>query len=440
MGFVLTEPYYLSRGKYNEMKKHLSHLLKCLLPAAVLLAMASQVFAASEGTAPVGPGQTLVISAEGEQTVLDTAELVEEHDSNPIRWQNQYQNARVLSIGTVSEIKMDEFVVLEDESYTPKAVIHTEDGALISVSSNNSVLAELGKGDTIMCTGVITGFLKYSKGFALINTNGNGTAVRKYDEQGGDFAEDLYIMICEYSADNKYKDAVKWTDAFKEMFPDDAKRIDELQVLADKMMGNCYEGTFIRKYDNAFLNTVTDVQELSIEDYGEGYDYYDSNLAADLKTYLSYLVNQGFADQGLAKGTVNGTEDTYEKLTNADNVIIGMAQGEEGYARVIVYAPEAVLARQNNTASEASADEAPADETAGEENAGAENAGTVYTDKDTIQKVQEALNAAGYECGTPDGIAGSKTYAALNQYQTDHGLTVTNDITGELLDSFGIAH
>ena len=29
-----------------------------------------------------------------------------------------------------------------------------------------------------------------------------------------------------------------------------------------------------------------------------------------------------------------------------------------------------------------------------------------YTDKETIQSVQTALNEAGYDCGTPDGIAG----------------------------------
>ena len=32
-----------------------------------------------------------------------------------------------------------------------------------------------------------------------------------------------------------------------------------------------------------------------------------------------------------------------------------------------------------------------------------------YTDKDTVKKVQQALNDAGFDCGTPDGAAGKKT-------------------------------
>ena len=62
----------------------------------------------------------------------------------------------------------------------------------------------------------------------------------------------------------------------------------------------------------------------------------------------------------------------------------------------------------------------------------------IYTDEETIEKVQEALNEAGYDCGTPDGIAGRNTYAAMNEYQEDHELPVTNDITDELLKSLGI--
>ena len=34
------------------------------------------------------------------------------------------------------------------------------------------------------------------------------------------------------------------------------------------------------------------------------------------------------------------------------------------------------------------------------------------------------LDAAGYECGKVDGIAGAKTVAAVRAYQQDHGLAV----------------
>lgn len=56
-----------------------------------------------------------------------------------------------------------------------------------------------------------------------------------------------------------------------------------------------------------------------------------------------------------------------------------------------------------------------------------------YSDAETVKKVQEKLNAEGFDCGTPDGVAGSGTYAALNAYQKENGLSVINAITDELL-------
>lgn len=61
-----------------------------------------------------------------------------------------------------------------------------------------------------------------------------------------------------------------------------------------------------------------------------------------------------------------------------------------------------------------------------------------YSDADTAKKVQEALNAAGYDCGTPDGIIGSGTKGQIEQYQSDNGLTVTGTITDEVLKSLGL--
>ncbi len=57
------------------------------------------------------------------------------------------------------------------------------------------------------------------------------------------------------------------------------------------------------------------------------------------------------------------------------------------------------------------------------------------TDKATVKEVQAALNEAGYNCGTPDGIAGNMTASAISAYQKDKGLEVTGTITDELLSS-----
>ncbi len=68
-----------------------------------------------------------------------------------------------------------------------------------------------------------------------------------------------------------------------------------------------------------------------------------------------------------------------------------------------------------------------------------EIAGVEYTDKSIVQMVQQALNDAGYECGTADGVAGSKTVEAINAYEKEKGINVNGVITDELLDSLGIA-
>lgn len=63
---------------------------------------------------------------------------------------------------------------------------------------------------------------------------------------------------------------------------------------------------------------------------------------------------------------------------------------------------------------------------------------TEYTDQEIIERVQTTLNKLGYDCGTPDGIAGKGTTGAITQYQTDKGLNITGTITHELLISLGL--
>lgn len=58
--------------------------------------------------------------------------------------------------------------------------------------------------------------------------------------------------------------------------------------------------------------------------------------------------------------------------------------------------------------------------------------------KETIRNVQEALNSAGYPCGTPDGIIGNKTKAAISQYRQEHALASGDYIDIDLLSSLGL--
>jgi len=43
---------------------------------------------------------------------------------------------------------------------------------------------------------------------------------------------------------------------------------------------------------------------------------------------------------------------------------------------------------------------------------------------DGVRWIQYMLDAAGYDCGKIDGIAGVKTIAAIRAYQQEHGLDV----------------
>ena len=62
----------------------------------------------------------------------------------------------------------------------------------------------------------------------------------------------------------------------------------------------------------------------------------------------------------------------------------------------------------------------------------------VKVDKQTVKQVQQALNDAGYNCGTPDGMAGKKTHTAISDFQAANGLSVTGEIDEALLTALGI--
>lgn len=59
----------------------------------------------------------------------------------------------------------------------------------------------------------------------------------------------------------------------------------------------------------------------------------------------------------------------------------------------------------------------------------------VYTDKESIRKVQSLLNQAGYDCGSADGVPGKKTNSAILQFERDNGLAESTDITPELIEA-----
>src|SRR5207247_1527069 len=59
---------------------------------------------------------------------------------------------------------------------------------------------------------------------------------------------------------------------------------------------------------------------------------------------------------------------------------------------------------------------------------------------ETVRRAQEALNAAGYAVGVPDGHAGTQTIAAVRRFQTDKSLPVTGSLDQITLDALGVAN
>lgn len=61
-----------------------------------------------------------------------------------------------------------------------------------------------------------------------------------------------------------------------------------------------------------------------------------------------------------------------------------------------------------------------------------------YMGADIIKSVQEALNNAGYDCGTPDGIAGANTKSMISKYRDDHKLLPGEYIAWDLVTSLHV--
>jgi photosystem II stability/assembly factor-like uncharacterized protein len=57
---------------------------------------------------------------------------------------------------------------------------------------------------------------------------------------------------------------------------------------------------------------------------------------------------------------------------------------------------------------------------------------------DTVKRAQESLNAAGYDVGTPDGAAGTRTIAAVRKFQADEGIPVSGKLDDATLTALGL--
>ena len=158
---------------------------------------------------------------------------------------------------------------------------------------------------------------------------------------------------------------------------------------------------------------------------------------------LTLSSNMTIAEQ-LSYAKENGHEYTPPTflIHSDDNDLITM-EGPKAtvtYKRAAAYDPslDALYAQGNDDEATAEAQEAPAEAVEAEAPEQTDSPGEVHKDKATVKAAQQALNEAGYDCGTPDGVAGKNTKSAISSYQTDKGLTVTGTVTDELLASLGL--
>jgi len=59
--------------------------------------------------------------------------------------------------------------------------------------------------------------------------------------------------------------------------------------------------------------------------------------------------------------------------------------------------------------------------------------------EDVVKRAQEALNAAGYNVGTPDGHAGTRTVSAIRGFQADRGIPISGTLDEPTLVALGLA-
>jgi photosystem II stability/assembly factor-like uncharacterized protein len=57
---------------------------------------------------------------------------------------------------------------------------------------------------------------------------------------------------------------------------------------------------------------------------------------------------------------------------------------------------------------------------------------------DEVKRAQEALNAAGYDVGTPDGAAGTRTVSAIRGFQAEKGIPISGKLDDATLTALGL--
>ena len=142
------------------MKKIPALLLASLMAACLLSACGGQsADNSSQQHAQAGNGDVVLINAANEVTNTTAEEMLQTYTDNAVKAADLYDDSYAIVIGNVDSVDTDEYLLVGDLSYTTKATVHLDNGFVISVPSDNEVLLELDKGDTVRILGKIAGIL-----------------------------------------------------------------------------------------------------------------------------------------------------------------------------------------------------------------------------------------------------------------------------------------
>ena len=375
--------------------------------------------------------QVFYVDNNGAVQTTTGKEIVSAYDENPIRYESLFADKMYTIIGNISGIETSKTVFVEDVSYTFDAALIIDDTWVIGLpESRQDILIDFSKGDSVIVTGFLIGKEKHGDSFVLGYAAGHMATIQKNEGQDVESTDFVLDIVNQYVSGFRIQDAYDYLKTYTDSHPNlTDEETEAIEACRDEFLSACYEGTLLLKLEN-YMTKVEGIISTQIAKEGNK-TVYDCTvpveyLAACSKAYTTYLQNSGLSYEGNTSETVNGETDQYATLSN-DNYTVKLAFGSDMTSIRIVILDKNVLVipvPKSIEAQAGAAQEAPVNK--------------IYSDTDTIQKVQQALNDRGYDCGTPDGVSGSKTGAAIQAFQADNGLESTGQIDDLLLGALGL--
>ena len=264
--------------------------------------------------------------------------------------------------------------------------------------------------------------------YKIENNSSKDVSVQMYDSYVEDFKVSTYGGSTINAGKKGISDLSIWEKDYKPYDIDDfkiweskIKICDTDDVLLEKAI-NIHRDAFSSDSDTNEEETQASEPEENIVSNGENNSNTDTSNS-NIETRLSALEEKNKELESQYNDLKNENESLKKKNKKLKK------QVEESQASQSESDTEATVQEETTPAADTEVTEAPTENT---------QPVTEYQDATTIRIVQQALNEAGYNCGTPDGLIGGKTTEAITAYQNQKGITVNGLVTDELLQSLGV--